>query len=109
MQGTNYRMVGCSAPTTGFITLLSSLDHSFGDTVHIVAQLSNLPTGLYTPATLPGILKALLLQYFDLFEASTTTVPPYQIINHQISLPPGTGHMNEQPYHYGHAQKAELE
>lgn len=108
MQGTNYRLVGSSAPKAGFITPLSSLDPPLGDTVHIVAQISNLPYGVSTLAPLPKILQALLLQYSDLFDASTT-LPPHRLINHQISLLPRTGPVNVWPYRCGHAQKAELE
>ncbi|KAM1576650.1 hypothetical protein ACFX10_032942 [Malus domestica] len=108
VQGTNYRLVGSSAHSTGAIPPLSSLDPSLLNPLHIVAQIFNLPTELYHPAPLPDILQALLLKYSDLFEASTT-LPPHRFIDHRISLLPRTGPMNVRPYHYGHVQKAELE
>ncbi|KAM2882707.1 hypothetical protein COP2_015652 [Malus domestica] len=67
VQGTNYHLVGSSAHSAGAIPPLSSLDPSLRNPLHIMAQISNLPTGLYHPTPLPDILQALLLQYSDIF------------------------------------------
>lgn len=50
-----------------------------------------------------------LLQRFELVFTLPTTLPPYRLHDHQITLVPGAKPPNIRPYHYGPLQKNEIE
>jgi hypothetical protein len=59
-------------------------------------------------ATIDDFIEDLLLRFAGLF-AEPTSLPPAHLRCHQIQLLPGTPPVAVRPYHYAHAQKAELE
>ncbi|KAA0063771.1 peroxidase 64 [Cucumis melo var. makuwa] len=54
------------------------------------------------------MIKFLLQQYADIFEAPKT-LPPKREIDHRILTMPGQRPINVRPYKYGHVQKEEIE
>ncbi|KAM1805115.1 hypothetical protein ACFX12_030901 [Malus domestica] len=108
VHGINYRLVGSSHPVFLSPTPSTALKHAFGDEGNIIIQISSLTTSALPVSPTSDFIQDLLLQFSNLF-APPTTLPPSRAIDHQIPLLPGTGPVNVRAYHYGHAQKAELE